>query len=299
MPRFFQFLILFATALAASGQSFDIQKDRVGLVELDGVWRFQTGDDPRFAQPDFDDSSWQLLKSNQTWAAQGYRAFSGVAWYRFELNFPERIGDPALLLAPFANNEQVYANGRLIGESGPMPPNPQLMNGPSSLLCRIPQDTIASGQPLHIAIRVWQSRLSTGRGGPNGTTLAGSFGQLKSKYDYQIKRRYWSVSALNIQMLISLLAGLAASALFALQPSDREYLWFAAFEFMSAALPGIEVFIAFYRMPSIPYLTLRNSAQTAEWTFFLFLSMHCCGSIGTLYSGWLLPLPSSRSRWTY
>lgn len=260
-----------AVALSAFGQDFDTQRDRVPISKLDGLWRFHTGDDPQFAQPDFDDSAWPLLKSNQSWATQGYPGYSGTAWYRFELYLPENLDDPALLFPLFVNNDQVYANGQLIGQAGPMPPHSQLMAGPHTLLCRIPPRTVAHFRPVHIAIRVWQSRLSVGRGGPNGTALVGSFGLLKSKYDDEIKWRYWFVTAQNIQLLISLLAGLAALALFALQSSDREYLWFGVFELMSATLSGIEVYAAFHLMPEILYLALRDSAQAAEWIFFLVL----------------------------
>ena len=257
--------------LAAFGQAFDLQRDRVPVAELNGLWRFHTGDDQRYAQPDFDDSTWPLLKSNQSWGTQGYPDYSGVAWYRFEMLVPEDLDDPALLVPPVANNDQVYANGKLLCQVGPMPPNAQLVSGPHALLCRIPPMVISRARPLHFAIRVWESRLSRGRGGPTGTTIAGNFGNLKAKYDDQIKRRFWSLSALNIQLLISLLAGVAALALFSLQRSDREYLWFGLFESMSAALAGVQIYAAFYLIPTILSLSLRDAASSAEWIFFLVL----------------------------
>lgn len=263
-------VVLLAITLPVFGQVFDLQ-NRVPVAELDGLWRFHAGDNPHFAQPDFDDSSWQLLRSNQSWARQGYRDYSGVAWYRFDLYLPGNLDEPALLLPPFVNNDQVYANGRLICQSGPMPPRAQLMNGPHTLLCRVPREIITPLRPVHIAIRVWQSRISMGRGGPIGTTLAGNFGQLKWRYDYEIKQRYWSVTALNVQLLISLLAGIAALSLFSLQTSDREYLWFGMFELMSAALAGVQIYAAFYLIPSVLFLFLRDTASAAEWIFFLVL----------------------------
>jgi hypothetical protein len=70
-------------------QSFDLAHDRLPLTSLDGLWRFQTGDDPAWAAPDFNDSKWPLLRSDQDWAKQGYKDYSGVAWYRFQLVLPE------------------------------------------------------------------------------------------------------------------------------------------------------------------------------------------------------------------
>jgi phosphoserine phosphatase RsbU/P len=66
---------------------FDCARDRDPMISLNGVWRFHPGDDPDgklgWAKPDFDDSSWPLLRSNAGWGEQGYRGYTGFAWYRF------------------------------------------------------------------------------------------------------------------------------------------------------------------------------------------------------------------------
>ena len=58
-------------------------------VELAGPWKFQVGDDPAWAQPDFDDSKWEdvdLTPGSRGialgWTARGHAGHSGYAWYR-------------------------------------------------------------------------------------------------------------------------------------------------------------------------------------------------------------------------
>jgi hypothetical protein len=72
--------------------TFDFDRDREPIISLNGVWRFHPGDDPDgklgWAKPDFDDSSWPLLRSNMGWGEQGYKGYSGFAWYRFKVLLP-------------------------------------------------------------------------------------------------------------------------------------------------------------------------------------------------------------------
>ena len=69
---------------SARAQVFDLEQSRVKVAELNGLYRFRTGDDPDgklgWANPGFDDSGWKLLRSDQSIADQGYKGFSGVAW---------------------------------------------------------------------------------------------------------------------------------------------------------------------------------------------------------------------------
>jgi hypothetical protein len=41
-------------------------------VPLQGAWQFHTGDDPTWASPEFDDSSWNSISAEQNWGSQGY-----------------------------------------------------------------------------------------------------------------------------------------------------------------------------------------------------------------------------------
>jgi hypothetical protein len=69
---------------------------------LNGPWKFRTGDNLAWAQPDFDDSSWATMDLTPPpgsfdpilgssgylpgWTARGYKGYSGYAWYRLKTN---------------------------------------------------------------------------------------------------------------------------------------------------------------------------------------------------------------------
>src|SRR5580704_1400239 len=68
-----------------SGASTAVPVSIHGIVQLDGPWRFQMGDDPRWADPSFDDSSWPTVTLGKTLADQGFETYAGYAWYRLRI----------------------------------------------------------------------------------------------------------------------------------------------------------------------------------------------------------------------
>ena len=48
-----------------------------GITILDGQWRFQAGDDLRWADPAFDDSSWPMVSLSSSLVEQGIDSYSG------------------------------------------------------------------------------------------------------------------------------------------------------------------------------------------------------------------------------
>lgn len=131
-----------ALGQSAATQSSDTTNVTLGrsVVALTGPWKFHIGDDPRWADPNFDDSQWETtdLRAKEGsmdpnsgangyvpgWTAKGHPGYSGFAWYRLRVHVvgTEGMGtDGALaLLAPSIVDDsyQIFANGRLIGSFG-------------------------------------------------------------------------------------------------------------------------------------------------------------------------------------
>jgi hypothetical protein len=85
-----------------------------GTMRIDNAWRFRMGDDPAWANPTFDDSSWDKINLNAPLAEQGIETYSGYAWYRIRLHpVPELAQLPlALMVVPNSVGQmQVMANG--------------------------------------------------------------------------------------------------------------------------------------------------------------------------------------------
>src|ERR1017187_8967193 len=165
--------------LCARAQVVDFQKERQPVVEIHGLWRFHTGDDPDgklgWANPAFDDSSWKLLRSDQPWSDQVYKGYGRFARYRFQLVLPANHPPLALCIPMLPTSYLVFAGGRLIGKMGGMPPHETVQGGTRNCdVIPIPADVEPRGMPLAIAIRVWHwPHWAYNPGGPTRAALIG------------------------------------------------------------------------------------------------------------------------------
>jgi len=254
--------LLFALLIPAAGlhaQTFNLQTGREPVASLDGLWRFHTGDNPAWASPNFDDSQWPLLRSDESWTQQGYPGVSGYAWYRFTLQVPDGSKPISLLLTGILTGYQVYANGRLIGSEGSTAPTstPTLASEPK--LFRLPISGVGP-QTIQIAVRVWSFRPYLAFGGPLGN--AGTLRPGNAAGDtllllqrLQAHRNTTAVNNANTYAycLITALVGITILVLFLFRPADREYLWFAIYILAAgvAGMLGVRFFVAFPLSPGV------------------------------------------------
>lgn len=260
---------LLACARPAAPQTFDIESGRVQMAELKGLWRFHTGDDPRWADPSFDDSSWALLRSDTSWASQGYKGYAGLAWYRFEVTNPPAHTQLAIFVPEILSSYQIFLNGRMIGEVGHMPPHPIATLGPSAMF-RIPGNLVSPGQPLNFAIRIWSWHyLALLPGGPYAPLRIGDASVLAEWNSLQREDRYWRESSENFLLFLEVLAALASFGLYSLRSAEREYLWFGVFELFSAALLGVTDCAAFLPLSMSLFVLLESLFQASEGVAFL------------------------------
>jgi hypothetical protein len=80
--------------------AFKTQDPGKGFVEIGGSWHFHTGDDLAWAQPAYDDSSWEQLRGDTTWGSQTHPAYAGFAWYRKPIEVTAAGDPPAILMPP-------------------------------------------------------------------------------------------------------------------------------------------------------------------------------------------------------
>ncbi len=75
-----------------------------------------TGERLGFAQPDFDDSSWEKLRLPAFWQHHGM-PFNGVVWFRRAVDLPGSWAgrDLVLSLGPIDDFDHTYFNGSLVG----------------------------------------------------------------------------------------------------------------------------------------------------------------------------------------
>lgn len=161
-------LVLTIVDLATGGRP-DPPSLRAAAILLDGPWRFHTGDDPRWADPGLDDGGWETIDLTPPpgshdgdvglpdhvsgWAAHGHPGYHGYAWYRRTVTVP---AGPASwdILGPtqVEDGYALYWNGRLLGGSGRLDPDPRLV-GTRPLRFALPDD--AAGTRGVLALRTY------------------------------------------------------------------------------------------------------------------------------------------------
>ena len=262
-------LLLLAPLLGrhAQAQRFQILDGNLRVASLDGLWRFHTGDDPRWADPNFDDSKWALLKSGENWSDQGYKDYAGMAWYRFQVTVPAGLDHVSLYLPWILTCYEVYANGRLIGTYGKMPPNSLPYGGGLHYsIFELPGSH--AGKQVEVAVRVWHwpGWATYAAGGPRFSGgLVGDAAQIRARNAMEVASRFRSEAGDEILGSLQTLAGLGALALLILRPKDREYLWFGLMMLFEAMVYWIVVYGCFYIVDYGVYDFLLGIAPAGAW----------------------------------
>jgi hypothetical protein len=256
------------------------------LVTLDGPWRFQVGDNPRWAAPGFDDSAWETLDLSAPadatdgdvglpnyapgWSARGHSGYHGYAWYRIALSVRAPVGESLALLGPWAVDSayQIYANGRLLGGVGNFSGLTPIAYGyhyPTLfMLPAMPHDG-----SLTIAIRVWMGPWGAALPGAGGIHIAPAIGEehgIAAQYHLQWLEIFAGYAVDAIPALLFLLAALGVLCL---QPFDRggwTYPWLAAALMLSAIQRGNQALFFWLRIETIRELAIFVIALTGSLT---------------------------------
>jgi signal transduction histidine kinase/DNA-binding NarL/FixJ family response regulator len=191
---------------------------------LAGEWRFRTGDDPAFARPDLDDSSWATLRVPGGWGRQGHAGYSGFAWYRLTVDVDEdALRSPRALgvaLGSVDSAYELYAGGHRLGGIGGLPPQAHLEYDRHATFV-IPREAVDANGRLVLAVRAWKAPVTTRWG---GGLVEGSF--LLGPLDALTRREAVSEIPDLTLVVVFVLAGLYHMQLYRRRPELREYLWF-------------------------------------------------------------------------
>lgn len=247
MRKFRSICFVFLLVYAFAGIRASAQRQVTfgnATVELTGLWKFHTGDNMVWAQPGFDDSTWGTINltplpgtydpfTNTSgfvpgWTAQGYRGYSGFAWYRLRVNIQN--GQSALALKMpnnFDDAYQVYVNGQFIGEFGRFTESGITVYDALPKAFPLPAN-VRSG-PVTLAIRMWMASFTPlvdpdagGLHAPPVMGHAGAIGELL-QLDWDARNR--ASYGYFLEIFIVLLALLVAFGLFLLDRREPAYMW--------------------------------------------------------------------------
>ena len=150
--RFYMILtILFITSVfAAYGEQME------KIIDLRGQWKFEIGDDLKWAKTEFDDRSWEEINVPSNWEDEGFPGYDGFAWYRFHFT-PESWYEERnlfLMAGQIDDVDEIYFNGHMIGHTGTFPPHVETMYGTNRRYF-IPAELINKNKDNVIAVRVY------------------------------------------------------------------------------------------------------------------------------------------------
>jgi sigma-B regulation protein RsbU (phosphoserine phosphatase) len=200
-------------------------------INLSGDWAFQPGDDSRWSRPDFDDSHWRIISTQQSWQDQGVSRPRDFFWYRLHVRLPLQHAPLSLLFGYSAFPYEVYVNGQLVGRFGRLPPE-ERVDGALVRVFEIPPS--AGRGDITIAIRFlcwwrWESRyIWGGIVGERGLVL-GSTRAINDEYRaWQSQMRSEWLPDFSVGFLSILLAA-GLLLLYRTQRKQSEYLWITAY----------------------------------------------------------------------
>lgn len=149
-------------------------------VDLEGYWKFKTGDNMEWANKGYDDKNWMQIYVPGIWEDQVARNYDGFGWYRkqFKVNASGSGQRYVLMLGKIDDIDEVYINGRLVGKTGKIYKNAyQIQHSKEYSRERYyylnPEDIIP-GQINTIAVRVYD-------GGGEGGIYTGQIGLVEMK----------------------------------------------------------------------------------------------------------------------
>ena len=218
------------------------------IVPLAGPWKFHTGDNPAWAQPEFNDSGWQTMDMAPPagsvdpglgssgyvpgWTAQGHPDYAGYAWYRLRVHVNAGNGQLALLMPiDIDDGYQVYADGKLLGGFGDFSGStPKIYYG-QPMMFSLPAAAAdgSAGRNVELALRFYMKPASVAEsptpGGLHGSPHLG-LAEVVGAY-YQLERRALAQTYYFylLPIFVFLVAALGAFTLYALDRSQRVFLW--------------------------------------------------------------------------
>ncbi|MGC1870282.1 MAG: SpoIIE family protein phosphatase [Acidobacteriaceae bacterium] len=218
------------------------------VVALTGPWKFHIGDDPQWADPNFDDSGWETVSLNTKkgsidpimgfagfvpgWTAKGHPGYSGFAWYRIRVRITG-ADEPLAFLGPssFDDSYQLFVNGHWIGSFGDFDRPVPTVYTDRSVRFALPREIVQSrpdGTTV-IAVRFFmapRTLLQTDDpGGFHAPPVIGFANAIAAAYHVGWEEQYRAVSSLVAEIAWSLIFAILILMLYVFDRTEIILLW--------------------------------------------------------------------------
>lgn len=296
-----------ARAMAAPTEPVRIALGQ-SVVALDGPWRFQVGDDPRWADPDFDDSSWEAVDLTPPpgahdddvgltgyvpgWSRRGHPGYAGYAWYRIRLAIDAPAGARLALTGPPSADSayEVFADGRLLGAAGDFTSSTPIAYSIQPrifALATLPGTTV-------VAFRVWMGPWAAGipdAGGIHIAPLLGDREAIEARYRLQWLETVKGYVVDVAEPLLFVFLAVMALSLARFDPADSSMRALALALVVLALVRGNQAFFFWTQLESIQGFEIVTvvlltplvlGAWTLAWRAWLRVPVRVTGVVALL-----------------
>ncbi|MGI4832221.1 MAG: ATP-binding protein [Janthinobacterium lividum] len=248
-----------------------------GLLLQKG-WRYQAGDNPAWARPNFDDSGWDTLNPARPRRALPPRLSAGISWLRLRFQLGDSLRQRApVLLANYLGAAEIYINGKLVRRDGVLSPRSIEVQSTSLLLepLELPTDVAAEGV-LAVRFAPYQPRLQ--RGEEDMPFFALTL-QMERQLRQQQGEKLPGLVAYYVTGGVFLLLALLHLAFFRYNPVQRANRYFARYT-LALALASL----ALYYLETLISPAMGGWAQWSRPTFCLLVVLSGLYAVRALYA---------------
>jgi len=252
-PRAVWFVVLALTWLSAGlpllqGQTFDATKTQKPSY-LDAPWRARAGDDPAWSHPDYDDSAWMLVDPHRNLLEYFPDQRPEILWYRIRVKAAPYQAALSMELEEFhlSHAFEIFVNGRRLMANGRISPYRPYTDF-ADKVAGIQPDQVASGS-LVIAVRVHVSKREWLAGTPGLSDDNLMIGREAGIRDTRWLRWITTYAGMFLSVLLGLVVGVMAMALYSVQRERAEYLWIGCVAVSYLAQFGWTVLLRVQNLP--------------------------------------------------
>ena len=228
------------------------------VIALTGPWKFRIGDDPQWADPNYNDTQWETVDLTPKagsfdpilglsgyvpgWTTKGHPGYWGYAWYRLRVQVNTSPGET--LAVSYSSDVddayQVFANGTLLGSFGKFSDSgkfPVLYNS-QPMMFRLPEAKPTGPVTLVLAYRVWMEPntllAAPDAGGFHSPPLLGQTGAITANYQLAWLGYVRAYGPSCFDAVLFFLLVILSSSLVLFDRADPVYWWLAGVFLLTA-----------------------------------------------------------------
>lgn len=228
------------------------------VVHLNGPWKFHVGDNASWADPSFDDSTWETVDLAAPpgahdddvgltgwvpgWQARGHRGYSGYAWYRLWAILATEPRQQIALAGPPAVDSayQVFVNGQLLGGSGRFSEKTPTVFSVQPRVFPVSRSLLKENAgPQLIAFRVWMGPWDLpdpSAGGIHIAPVLGEAGSIEMQYQVQWLQTFRGYIVEVVEAAAFVLLAVMAWTFGAFNQSKQSCFWLCAAMVLTAGV---------------------------------------------------------------